>query len=274
MDTGGLTLRGLTRAPETRRPLIGVTTSELRKAETVSPTPEGEPPRHEMALGLTYMKAVEVAGGVPVVIPPMEVGLIGALLEHLDGVCLSGGPDIHPDHYGEEPHHHLGPTAPDLDHFELEIARKADAMMMPVLTICRGMQALNISRGGTLLQHIPDRWLDIEHRQKMPGQTAAHRVDLDPKSHVSLIVGSPVIAVNSFHHQAVEKVGEGLVATGWAPDGATEAIEDPNREFMIGVQWHAELMVDQPEQYKLFRQFVAAAEDFSVARLSEATSLR
>ena len=272
MDTGGMTLRGLTRALETRRPLIGVTTSELRKADTVSPVPEGEPPRHEMARGLTYMKAIEVAGGVPVVIPPMDIGLIGALLDRLDGVCLSGGPDIHPDHYGQEPHAHLGPTAPDLDRFELEIARKTDQMGLPILAICRGMQALNISRGGTLLQHIPDRWLEVEHRQKMPGQTAAHRVDLDPKSHLSKIVGSPVIAVNSFHHQAVEDLGEGLVATGWAPDGATEAIEDPDRDFMIGVQWHAELMVDQPEQFGLFRQFVSSAEDFSITRQAEATT--
>lgn len=274
MDTGGMTLRGLTRAPEGRRPLIGVTTSELRKAETVSPVPEGEPPRHEMALGLTYMKAVEVAGGIPVVVPPMDTGRIGALLDRLDGVCLSGGPDIHPDHYGQEPHDHLGPTAPDLDHFELEIARKADSLDLPILAICRGMQALNISRGGTLLQHIPDRWLDIEHRQKMPGQTASHRVDLDPRSHVSRIVGSPVIAVNSFHHQAVEKLGDGLVATGWAPDGATEAIEDPEREFMIGVQWHAELMVDQPDHFELFHQFVIASEEYSLGRLSETRTSR
>ena len=148
MDTGGMTLRGLTRTPETRRPLIGVTTSELRKAETVSPTPEGEPPRHEMALGLTYMKAVEVAGGIPVVIPPMEIGLIGALLDHLDGVCLSGGPDIHPDHYGQEPHEQLGPTAPDLDFFELEIASKADQAGLPMLAICYGQQLLCDVLGG------------------------------------------------------------------------------------------------------------------------------
>lgn len=274
MDTGGLTLRGLTNTPETRRPLIGVTTSELRKAETVSPTPEGEPPRHEMALGLTYMKAVEVAGGIPVVIPPIDVGLIGALLDRLDGVCLSGGPDIHPDHYGQEPHDHLGPTAPDLDHFELEIARKVDTMGLPLLAICRGMQALNISRGGTLLQHIPDRWVEIDHRQKMPGQTAAHRVDLDPSSRVARIVGSPVIAVNSFHHQAVETIGDRLVATGWAPDGATEAIEDPERDFTIGVQWHAELMVDQPDHFELFRQFVDASERFAIDRVSEVAPSR
>jgi len=269
MDTGGLTLRGLTRAPGTARPLIGVTTSEIRKAETVSPTPEGEPPRHEMALGLTYMKAVEVAGGVPVVIPPMDTGLVGTLLDRLDGVCLSGGPDLHPDHYGQEPHEQLGPTAPDLDRFELEIARRADVKGMPVLAICRGMQALNVSRGGNLLQHIPDRWLEIEHRQRMPGQAASHRVDLDPSSRVSRIVGSPVIAVNSFHHQAVDQVGAGLVATGWAPDGATEAIEDPDRDFLIGVQWHAELMVDEPEQFALFRGFVRACEEFSSARFPE-----
>ena len=248
-----------------RPPLIGVTTSELRKAETVSPTPEGEPPRHEMALGLTYMKAVEVAGGIPVVIPPLDHDLIAPLLERIDGVCLSGGPDIHPDHYGQKPDRHLGPTAPDLDRFELEIAREADESGLPVLAICRGMQALNVSRDGTLHQHIPDRWGEIDHRQKEPGQTAVHRVDLDPDSELSSIVDSPMIAVNSFHHQAVDRIGDGLVATGWSPDGVTEAIEDPDHEFMIGVQWHAELMVEQPEQFELFRQFVSAAEEHSKA---------
>ena len=157
------------------RPLIGVTTSELRNAKTVSPTPEGEPPRHEMALGLTYMKAVEIAGGIPVVIPPLDTGLIGPLVDHLDGVCLSGGPDIHPDHYGQAPHDQLGPTAPDLDHFELEVAREADRTGLPLFAICRGMQALNVSRGGTLIQHIPDRWIEIEHRQRAPGHPARHR---------------------------------------------------------------------------------------------------
>jgi len=249
-------------------PLIGVTTSEVRKAETVSPTPEGEPPRHEMALGLTYMRAVEAAGGIPVVIPPLGTDLIGPLLSRLDGICLSGGPDIHPESYGEEPHEMLGPTEPDLDRFELTIARWADMRGLPILAICRGMQALNISRGGSLIQHIPDRWVDIEHRQKMPGQTASHRVDLSPDAQLSSMFGSTVIAVNSFHHQAVDRLGDNLTPSGWAPDGAVEAVEDRSHEFLIGVQWHAELLVDQPDHLRLYSAFIDASAEFGKQRLS------
>lgn len=259
--------------PETRRqnaPLIGVTTSEVRRAETVSITPEGEPPRHEMALGLTYMKAVEAAGGIPVVIPPIDTELIGPLLARLDGICLSGGPDIHPGSYGQEPHEMLGPTEPDLDRFELDVARWADMGGLPILAICRGMQTLNVSRGGSLIQHIPDRWLDIEHRQKMPGQTASHRVDLDPDSGLASIFDSTVIAVNSFHHQAVDRLGENLEPSGWAPDGAVEAVEDRTRPFVTGVQWHAELMVEQPDHLRLFEVFTNACREFGQQRLSGA----
>ncbi len=261
--------------PGNRRPinpLIGVTTSEVRRAETLSITPEGEPPRHEMALGLTYVRAVEQAGGIPVVIPPLGTELIGPLLDRLDGICLSGGPDIHPDSYGEEPHELLGPTEPDLDRFELNIAHWADRRGLPILAICRGMQALNISRGGNLIQHIPDRWLDVEHRQKMPGQTASHRVDLAPESELASIFESTVIAVNSFHHQAIDRVGENFEPSGWSPDGAVEAIEDRTRQFVVGVQWHAELMVEQPDHLRLFETFTDASQVFGQHRTSEATA--
>lgn len=274
MDTCEPNFDGVSRIPATRRALIGVTTSELRRAETLSPVPEGEPPRHEMALGITYMKAIEAAGGIPVVIPPMDTRRIDALLDHLDGLCLSGGPDIHPDYYGQEPDEHLGPTAPDLDLFELEMARGADSTDMPLLAICRGMQALNVSRGGSLIQHLPDRESEVEHRQKLPGQKAAHQVDLQPGSRVARIVGDTGIAVNSFHHQAIDRLGNGLVATGWAPDGLTESIEDPEREFLVGLQWHVELMVEHPEHFSIFREFVEAAEEYSAVRISEVTGSR
>ena len=103
-----------------------------------------------MALGLTYMKAIEAAGGMPVVIPPLDMTLIEPLLDRVDGICLSGGPDLDPDTYGQEPDRHLGPTEPDLDRFELAIASAADQREIPILAICRGTQALNVVRGGTL----------------------------------------------------------------------------------------------------------------------------
>ncbi|MDQ2700565.1 MAG: gamma-glutamyl-gamma-aminobutyrate hydrolase family protein [Actinomycetota bacterium] len=250
------------------RPLIGVTTSEVRKAETLSPIPEGEPPMHEMALGITYMRAIEAGGGVPVVIPPLGTDLIGPLLSRLDGLCLSGGPDIHPGAYDQEPHEKLGPTEPDLDRFELTIAHWADLHGLPILAICRGMQALNVSRGGSLFQHIPDRWDQIDHRQTVPGHTASHQVDLDPEARLSTIFGSTEIAVNSFHHQAVDRIGENLTPSGWSPDGAVEAVEDRSREFLIGVQWHAELLVDDSEHLRLYTAFVDACIEFGQERLS------
>ena len=109
-----------------------------------------------MALGLTYLRAIEAAGGLPLVMPPLDVAAIDPLLDRLDGICLSGGPDLDPATYHERRHPELGPVEPELDHFELEMARAADARGLPILAICRGLQAINIARGGTLHQHLPD----------------------------------------------------------------------------------------------------------------------
>jgi putative glutamine amidotransferase len=252
---------------ERMRPLIGVTTSEVRRAETVQPTPEGEPPRHEMALGLTYLRAIEAAGGIPVVIPPLHVDAIEPLLGCLSGICLSGGPDLDPSTYGEKPHANLGPTEPDLDHFELAIASAADQRGLPILAICRGTQALNIVRGGTLDQHIPDHTdgsARIDHRQSNPGNEPSHHVRIEAGSSLASTVDAGELEVNSFHHQAIDRLGRGLVATAWADDGTIEAVEDPSREFMLGVQWHAELLTERHEEAALFRGFVAAAAGLRV----------
>ena len=251
---------GRTRA----RPLIGVTTSEVRRAETVEPTPEGEPPRHEMALGLTYLRAIEANGGMPVVIPPLRMDLIGPLLDRISGICLSGGPDLHPDAYGQEPDEHLGPTEPDLDRFELAIASAADQRGMPILAICRGTQALNVVRGGTLVQHLPDKLpdeIEVSHRQRNPGNEPSHHVEIAPESRLATTIDAAGLEVNSFHHQAIDRLGRDLSATAWAPDGTIEAVEDPSRGFLLGVQWHAELLVDRPAERELFRGFVEAAAD-------------
>ena len=120
------------------RPLIGVTTSEVRPAAGTYPTPQGEPPRREMALGLTYLRAIEAAGGLPVVLPPLSRAAVRPLIGHLHALCLSGGPDLDPAGYGAEPHPELGPTEPDLDRFEFSLVRRADARRLPTLGVCRG----------------------------------------------------------------------------------------------------------------------------------------
>jgi putative glutamine amidotransferase len=243
------------------RPLIGVTTSEVRAAERITPTPEGEPRDREMALGLTYLKGLEAAGALPLVMPPLHEDAIEPLLDRLDGICLSGGPDLDPEAYGARPHPELGPTEPDLDRFELAVARRADAREMPILAICRGTQALNIVRGGALHQHLPEISEEISHRQQTPGDQASHPVEIEPGSRLAAALEGTEIDVNSFHHQAIDRLGEGLVVSARAPDGTVEAVEDPSRPFLIGVQWHAETLVHRPYEAALFRHFVAACRE-------------
>jgi putative glutamine amidotransferase len=241
-----------------RLPLIGVTTSEVRCVEKV--TEQGEPPQHEMTLGLNYLRAVERAGGLPVVLPPLDPDAIDSLLDHLGGICLSGGPDLHPDGYAASVHPNLGPTWPELDGFELELARRADARGMPVLGICRGAQALNVARGGTLHQHLPDVTDgSIKHRQEEPARLSTHKVRVQRRSAIGRAVREGTAAVNTFHHQAVDLLGSGLRAVAHAPDSVIEAIEAIDRPHMRGVQWHAETLVDHPAHLALFRDLVHAA---------------
>jgi putative glutamine amidotransferase len=236
------------------RPLIGVTTSEVRLAEHTDPLPEGDPPQREMALGMVYMRAIELAGGIPVVMPPLGHDAIAPLLDRLDGVCLSGGPDIDPEGYGEHDRDpQLGTTEPDLDAYELAVAQLADARKMPILGVCRGVQTLNVARGGTLHQHLGD------HRQTEPGRVPTHSVRIDPDSRLARVLGVTEAEVNSFHHQAAARLGGGLRAVAWAPDGTVEGLESEGPELYLGVQWHAESLVESPEHLALFRELVEEA---------------
>src|SRR5215217_799727 len=188
------------------RPLIGVTTSELRASNAGTLRRHGEPPHAEMALGMTYLRAIEAAGGMPVVLPPL--GDAEALLDRLDGICLSGG---------------LG-----LDAFELALARAADARGTPLLGICRGAQALNVARGGTLHQHVP------AHRQAEPATATTHTVHVDAGTRLAGLVGTRPLRVNSFHHQAVDTLGRGLRVVARAADGTIEAVEGAGARLVLG----------------------------------------
>ena len=242
------------------RPLIGVTTSEVRAARRTHPLPEGDPPQFEMALGMVYLKAVHAAGGQPVVLPPLGADDLDDLLDHLDGLCLSGGPDLDPATYRAPPDPHLGECEPQLDTFELALARSADARRLPVLGICRGAQALNVARGGTLHQHVPDVVGDvIAHRQTEPGRVTTHAVDVARGTRLAAIAGAGRLEVNSFHHQAVDRPGRGLRVVARAPDGLVEAVESDAPPLYLGVQWHAEGLVARPEQLRLFEALVDAS---------------
>ena len=252
-------------------PLIGISTSEMRMPARVLPLPQGEPAQRELALGMAYARAVEAAGGLPVVLAPIDPGAVDALLSRLSGLCLPGGPDLHPQWYGDAPHPELGPTEPELDAFELALARRADALGMPILAICRGAQLLNVARGGTLHQHLPGRPvpLEVAHRQAAPPERASHAVEVEGGSLLAIWTGAGRLEVNSFHHQAVRRLGADLRAVAWAPDGVVEAIEAPDRPFVLGVQWHAEGLVGRPEQESLFTAFVEAARAYDAHAAQE-----
>ena len=242
--------------------LIGVTTSELRLAKQVRRRRHGDPAGVEMALGLPYLRAVERAGGLPVVLPPLELDRISSLLDRLSGVLLSGGPDLDPAAYGRAAHPELGDTEPQLDAFEVQLAREADARGLPIFGICRGAQALNVARGGTLHQHLPEITDgSIVHRQHQPGTEVTHEVRVAPRSGLAAVVGCPRVTVNSFHHQSVDRLGTGLRAVAWADDGVIEGIEGSGKSLLLGVQWHAETLVDDPTQLALFRRLVSASEE-------------
>ena len=240
------------------RPLIGVTTSEVRRKKDAKPLPQGDLRQPEIVLGMAYARAVERAGGVPVVLPPLDDADVPALVDHLAGLCLSGGPDLDPTAYGAEPHPKLGPVEPALDAFEIAVARRADRLGIPMLGVCRGCQTLNVARGGTLHQHVPDvADGSIAHRQSAPGTETTHNIRIEPGSRLAGIVGARDLAVNAFHHQAVDRLGRGLRPVAWAPDGIVEAIEGDG--FRLGVQWHVETLVHLQRHARLFEALVEAA---------------
>src|ERR1700750_3421380 len=167
-------------AQRNMRPLIGVTTSEMRPSAMATTRRQGEPAHPEMALGMTYLRTLDAAGAIPVVLPPGGVPGVADLLDRLDGLCLSGGPDLDPAAYGARDRHpELGPTEPSLDEFELALARAALDRGMPLLAICRGARPLTVSCGGTLHQHVP------AHRQTIPAGEAAHEVQLAARSRLT-----------------------------------------------------------------------------------------
>lgn len=248
-----------------RRMIIGVSASEFRAPEHIRQIPKSDPPRHDMSVSLAYLRAINGPGAIPFVIPPIMPGAISRILETIDGLFVSGGPDIDPILYDRAPNEHNGPIFSGIDTFQYGLIREADVRRMPILCVCRGMQMLNVARDGSLHQHIPDDYPDseISHAQLEDGAFVSHEVQIEPDTMLHDILGLERTQVNSFHHQAVERLGHDLRISARAPDGVVEAIEATDRPFMLGVQWHAESLVHaEDEQTKLFRALIKAAEDF------------
>ena len=213
-----------------------------------------------------YSQAVLHAGGAPVIVPAAQNRKsLSRVLDSVQGLILSGGPDVHPKRYGEEPMAGLGEVDEALDAMELMAAGLALERDMPILAICRGIQVLNIALGGTLYQDIPSQMPDsICHTPKTDKAVNTHTVRVEVKSRLRRILGKPEIWVNGKHHQAVKDPAPGLVVTARARDGVIEAVEHPGKPYVIGVQWHPEgTWRDDPFSKKLFRSFLRAAGELS-----------
>jgi len=233
-------------------PLIGVSTSI-----TVGKHPE------RAYVNSTYLHAVQQAGGVPVALPPqLSAASLERLTRGLDGLLLTGGGDMDPGLFGEEPHSTLYDVAPARDTVETAAVRIALERRLPILAICRGIQVLNVALGGSLYQDVgTDPATEIRHSQEAPRDQPTHKVKVQAGSRLAQTLGADEIEVNSMHHQAVKAVGAGLVAVAWAPDQIIEGLEltDPSR-FVLGVQWHPEELCGHSEPARcLFAALVSSA---------------
>jgi putative glutamine amidotransferase len=206
-----------------------------------------------------YADMVIRAGGLPVVLPPADG--VTDVLPRLDGLVLSGGGDLDPALYGAEPHAKAGPPSAARDSAELELCKVALAGGLPVLGICRGLQVINVALGGTLHQHLPDLVGNDSHSPEAAGY-GNHKVSVASGSRLSAVLGRTEAGVPTHHHQAIDRLGAGLVATAWTDDGVIEAVElgQPDGDirssgFMLAVQWHPEAG-DDPS---LFAALIAAA---------------
>jgi putative glutamine amidotransferase len=228
------------------RPVVGITLGD-----------GDEPGLH--AMREDYVRSVEQAGAVPVVLPPVRPEDVGLLLDRLDGLVLSGGVDVDPSLYGRAPHPKLGRVNRRRDDFELALVREALERDTPTFGICRGQQVLNVARGGTLVQDIPSEWTGaMGHDARGRRWRRAHDVDVLPGTRLRALLGRDWVAVNSFHHQAVADIGDGLVVSARSRDGIVEGLELPGRRFVLAVQWHPESFWEREESFQ--RLFDAHAE--------------
>lgn len=250
------------------KPLIGI-----------SPTPEEKDFDHghfrRYALANTYTTSVLAAGGIPVILPP-HPDAIDDLLDALDGIIFSGGSDLDSSHWNEEPH----PTAygfdSERDDFEIRAVRKAVERDMPMLGICRGIQSVNVALGGSIVQDIPDQMPgSLQHRQHVDGKmndTTSHSVRIvEGDNLLYTIHGDTVMETNSFHHQAIKELGEGLEVIATSEDGVVEAVWRPDMTFGLAVQWHPEMLAaDHPDHAAIFKALIDAAAKKKVETTSEA----
>lgn len=252
------------------RPSIGIPTQTLQVIDGI---PAGLP--DSWVMNQRYYRAVASVGGVPFMLPLLDDDLeaMRCMFDQLDGVFIAGGIDLDPSTYGAERHEQTGRPDHARDRIELQMVRWAIEEGKPVLGVCRGAQVINVVCGGTLVQDIADELPDAEKHDFFPTEGfardyLAHTIRLVPGSRLHGLFGSSEAPVNSMHHQAVRTLGEGLRATAYAPDGVIEALEAAGDAFIVGVQWHPEMLVDHDAAtHRLFRGFIAAANEHRLLRL-------
>jgi putative glutamine amidotransferase len=208
-----------------------------------------------------YSTAVEKAGGLPLLLPyRTDVSLVGEYLDLIDGIVFSGGDDLDPALFGEALHPKAIPIDPARQRFELAMLAEVERRRLPTLGICCGSQLMNVYRGGSLIQFLPDEAREgaLEHRKVGPELTR-HPVKLDPQSALGAAIGKATIQVNTFHKQAVRKIGHGLKIVATAPDGVIEAFEDPTFPLFAAVQWHPERLHEEAEHLAPFKLLVEKA---------------
>jgi putative glutamine amidotransferase len=234
------------------KPVIGITTYLTRATF-------GSWEEETALVPADYVRAIERAGGRALLVPPSE-DAIEETLDALDGVIFSGGADLDPELYGQEPHPETKGVQGVRDRAELALLQAALARDMPVLAVCRGSQVLNVALGGDLVQHLPEVVGDEKHKHT-PGEYADHDVDVDPATRLGSLIGDRA-PVKSHHHQGFGRLGEGLRESARAEDGTLEALEDPSRRFALGVLWHPEA----GEDMRLFQALVEESRAYREER--------
>jgi gamma-glutamyl-gamma-aminobutyrate hydrolase PuuD len=205
-----------------------------------------------------YVEAVARAGGCPLVLPVVDPALAAVAVGALDGLVLPGGGDVDPTRYGEPPAPETAAVDEERDAWEMACALAALDRDLPLLATCRGAQVLNVALGGSLVQHIPAA-TGASHSWSKRYTEEVHEVKVDPGSRLAGILGCDLLGTNSLHHQAVARPGAGVRPVAWAPDGTVEAFEVDGRREVVAVQWHPELMPDDPVQQRLFGDLVERA---------------
>lgn len=232
-------------------------------------SPEGE--RERAFTYLTYVEAVRRAGAIPVLIPPQPENA-EQLMRELDGFLLAGGDDCDPAVYGEERHPTVDPMDVRRQANDLALAEAARKHEVPMLGICLGLQVMNVAAGGTLIQDIDSQHdTEIQHAS-IPEDRGRHDVIIEKGTHLAGVLPALELNVNSSHHQAIRKVGQGLRVTALAPDGIVEGVEDPKHPFYLGVQWHPEDMTGETSGSALFTAFIEAARKHAQMK-NQATDL-